>query len=129
MKKITSLAQLKEHVIVLEAQQALDLQLLQEQCKTTAAFLKPANLLKNTFKDLTALPGFKGNLMDTSIGLAAGYLSKKLLVGATHHPVKRLLGALLQLGVTSFVSKHPDGIKSAAAGLIHRFSPKKDSTA
>jgi hypothetical protein len=129
MKKISAIEELRESIFLLESQQANDLQLLQEQFKTTAENLRPANLLKNTFKDLTALPDLKGNLLDTSIGLAAGYLSKKVIVGATHNPIKKLLGAVLQLGVTSFVSKHPEGIKSVAQNLINTISPKNDTPA
>ena len=63
------------------------------------------------------------------MSLTAGYLSKKVTVGATHNPLKQLLGTLLQVGVTSLVSKNSEGIKSIAGTLINYFSRKNEKFA
>lgn len=125
MEKITSLVGLKESIILLEIQQAYEGQLLKEQFKTTYQNLRPVNLIKNTVKELVATPEFKGNLVDTALSIAAGYLSKKVMVCSTINPIKQLLGAVLQIGVTGIVAKNADGIKSTAMNLIHHFINKK----
>lgn len=125
MKDITSLVELKESIILLEIQQAYEAQLLKEQFKTTYQNLRPANLIKNTFKELVSAPDFKGNLVDTALSIAAGYLSKKVMVGSTINPIKQLLGTVLQIGVTGIVAKNTDGIKSTAMNLIQHFINKK----
>ena len=127
MKKISSVADLKESIHLLEIQRAEEEFLLKEQFKITNEALKPANLIKHTLSQLAGSPGIKGNLLNATIGLAAGYVSKKVVLGATHNPVTKLLGAVLQMGVGSFVSKHPGGIKSVAMNLIKTFSRKKDT--
>lgn len=125
MKKITSLAELKESIILLEIQRDYEGQLVKEQFKTTYQNFRPANLIKNTFKDLVSAPDFKGNLVDIALSVAAGYVSKKVMVGSTINPIKQLLGTILQMGVTGMVSKNTEGIKSTAINILQHFINKK----
>lgn len=129
MQKITTAADLKSAIQQLEKKQAVEWTLLHDQLLITYESLKPVNLIKGTLRELTTAPDFKGNILDTALSLAAGYLSKKVVVGATHNPLKYLFGALLQMGVTSIVSKNTDGIKSAARHVINNIFRKKDAPA
>lgn len=126
MNKITSVAELKASIQVLEIRQAEEGKLLKEQFKITYESLKPANLIKNTLRDLTSDPSLKGDLMNTTLGLAAGYLTKKIAVGATNNPLKQIFGTLLQMGISSIVSKNADGIKSGTMQLINNIFRKKE---
>ena len=128
MKKITSTEELRESILLLEAKQAYEGALLKEQFKITYESLKPANLIKNALNELTQAPDLKADLMGTTMSLAAGYLSKKMAIGSTSNPFKQVLGTLLQMGVTSIVSKNADGIKSAAMNLMNNFFNKKEET-
>src|ERR1035437_8473301 len=129
MKKITSIVELRESILLLEIKQANEGRLLKEQFKTTYESLRPVNLIKNKFNELTTSPDFKGKLLNATLSLAAGYLSRKVVVGATHNPLKQLLGTLLQMGVTGLVSKNADGIKSTAMHLINAVLSKKNTPA
>jgi hypothetical protein len=124
MKKITNVAELKEQILWLEIKQANEARLLKEQFKTTLEDLRPVNLIKKTFKDLVAAPELKEDLLATTLSMAAGFLTKKIVVGATHNPIKMVLGALLQMGVTAVAAKNSDGIKSTIMDLINKFSKK-----
>jgi hypothetical protein len=126
MPKITTAAELKEAIRLLEIEQKVEGALLKEQFKITYESLRPANLIGTTIKELTTLPDLKGNLLTTALSLGAGYLSKKAAVGNTPNPLKQLLGTFLQMGVTSLVSKNSDTIKSIGNELLSRLlSPKK----
>ena len=128
MQKITTAADLKNTIQQLEYKQSNEWPLLKEQFLDTYESLKPANLIKSTFKELTTAPDFKGSLLDTTLSLAAGYLSKKAVVGSTHNPLKQLFGALLQMAVTGIVSKNADEIKSTIMYLINNiFSVRSPS--
>jgi len=129
MEKIAAIEKLKASILLLELQQAREEVLLKEQFKITFESLQPANLIKNTFRDLTEAPDFKGNLLNTGLSMAAGYLSKKIVVGETHNPIKQILGSLLQVGITSLVSKNSVGITSAIVQAISSFSNKKETAA
>ncbi len=126
MNKITNTTQLNQAIVLLEAQQTLDGFLLKEQFKMTYESLRPINLVKSTLKELASAPDFKNDLLNTTLSLAVGYLSKKLAIGTTHNPIKQLLGTFLQMGVTSIVSKNSDGIKSTVENWIKLLFAKKD---
>ncbi len=125
MDKITSLTELNQAILLLEAKQTLEGCMLKEQFKITYESLRPINLIKSTFNDITTAPDFKEGLLNTSLSLVAGYLSKKLAIGSTNNPFKQVLGTILQMGVTSIVSKNSDEIKSGAQKIISMIFTKR----
>lgn len=124
MSHKNSITELKESIDLLEKQKANELRSLKEEFHGIITSLNPANLVKNTFHELVQAPDFKHDLKDAAMGLASGYLSKKLLVGGSINPVKHVVGTLLQMAITSLVSKNADGIKSVATKLINKFRKK-----
>ena len=129
MTKITSVNELRASILLLEIKQANEGELLKAQLKTTYESLRPVNLIKNTLHELVREPDFKGDLMSTTLSLAAGYVSKKVVIGDSTNPLKQFFGTLLQMGVTSIVSKNTDEIKSAVMTLVNKLFSKKDTPA
>jgi hypothetical protein len=127
MEKITSIIELREYIYLLEIKQANEKQLLKEQFKITYENMQPVNLIKRTLSELTTAPDFKGNILNAIAGIGMGYLSKKVVVGGTLNPLKQLLGALLQVGITSIVAKNGEGIKATITNLLSKFSSKKNT--
>ncbi|MCX6181686.1 MAG: hypothetical protein NT150_07155 [Bacteroidetes bacterium] len=127
MEKITSAAELQNAIQQLEIKRANEYVLLTEQFHTTYESLKPLNIIKNTFNEVTSSPNFKDDLLGVTVGMATGYLSKAILIGATHNPIKKLLGTILQMGVSTAVAKNPDTIKSVIGSITDLFSKKKES--
>jgi len=127
MDNLDSIDKLKQAIALAEKQQAIDKDLLQEQFKITYANLSPANLIINTFNELTHSEEFKEDILDTAIGLATGYLSKKVIIGNTNNPIKNLFGVVLQMAVTNLVTNHSETIKSTIMLLINKISNKKDT--
>jgi hypothetical protein len=112
MKKTNQTDLLNQTIIYLENKQALELYALKEQFELTYESLKPLNILKNAFTEMTTSPNIKGNIINNVVGMATGYLTKKVLVGSTHNPIKRILGTLLQFVITNVATKHSDTLKS-----------------
>jgi len=108
MKETNEITALRNNISLLQAKQAEKLQSLKTQLHLTFESLKPVNLIKNTFNDVTSSPEVKNSLVNNAIGLATGYISKKLLIGGTHNPIKKILGALVEFSVASFVAKRAD---------------------
>ncbi len=125
MKKITTTIELRDEIALLKLYQKENGIALREEFMLVYESIKPVNLIKNTVQELTSAPDFKGNLLNTTIGLGAGFLSKKIIVGATHNPLKQLLGTLLQVAITSVVSKNGDAIKSVIMKLMPKTSKEK----
>ncbi len=125
MGKITTIFELNEAIRILEIKQKLEAELLKEEFKLTVEKLKPVNLIKTALHDLTTSPSFKVNVLDTTISMVAGFLTKKVMVGNTHNPIKQILGTVLQMGITSIVSKNTTEIKSTVMSLVKNFISKK----
>lgn len=126
MQKINTSAELKVAIEYLELKKTIDMLELKEQLLLTYDSIKPANLIKSTFTELVKDPDFKGDLLNASVSIASGFISKKLVVGSTHNPIKQLFGTLIQMGVTSLVAKNADGIKSTAKSFFSGLFGKKE---
>lgn len=111
MKKISPTVQLSEAIKVLEADHAIKGQILKDQFLVTYESLKPINLIKSTLKEIATSPIIGENVLGSIMGLASGYLSKKIVVGGSANPFRKLFGSLLQMGVASTVAKHPEIIR------------------
>ncbi len=111
MKKPNATATLKEAIALLKLKQAEDLLQLKDQYYYTYESLKPVNLIKNAFGQIATTSEFKGNILSNVIGITTGYLTKKVLLGSTHNPIKRILGTLLQFVITNVVTKHSEKVK------------------
>lgn len=126
MENITSIAELKKAIQLLEMEQAITRQLLIDQFLLTYESLKPVNILKNTLKDISSSPYLIENIIGTALGLGTGYLSKKIIVGASGNIIRKIFGSVLQFGVTNLVAKHPDAIKSIGQFMYQHVIHRKD---
>ncbi len=109
---------LTETISLLEKKQKLEFQLLKEQMHDVYESIKPANIIKNTFHQITSSPNIKNDIVGSIIGLASGYVSKKLFVAGSHNPITNILGTLLQMGVTNVASKKSEVIKSFGEDIL-----------
>ena len=112
MQKINTEADLRNAILQLETRQIQDVKILKEQFHLTYDSIKPINLIKNTFKQVGESQELKENVINTSVGLATGYVSKILFEILSGSPVKKLLGSVLMFGITNLVAKNPEAIKS-----------------
>src|ERR1700739_687323 len=108
MKKITTTHDLKEAILELEIRKANESMALKKELINIKEKLKPANFVKNAFKEVTESSAVRENILTGAVGLAAGYVAKKILFGTTSNPLKKMAGTILQMGVAGSAS----GIKS-----------------
>lgn len=101
---------------------------LKAQFQVTYESLKPLNIIKTTLQQAMASPDIGSNLINTGIGLAAGFAAKKLVTGGTANPITRMLGAVLEAVVARKTEANADSIRSAGGHflkqLIGRFLTK-----
>ncbi|MFA6924798.1 MAG: hypothetical protein WC223_11170 [Bacteroidales bacterium] len=126
MQNITTTTELKNAIQLLEVEQAANEKLLKEQFHLTYESLKPVNILKSTLKDIASSPYLVDNILGTSIGLTSGYIAKKIVVGTSKNIFKKLIGSVLQFGVTNVVVQHPDTIKSFGHFIFQNIFRKKE---
>ncbi len=102
----------------LEARQKEEAKLLKIEFQDALESVRPINLIKSTFEQVKESTELKGNLLNTAIGLGAGFISKKAFVGFSHNPLKRMVGTAVMFGVTNLVAKNPLIVRMAALGLM-----------
>lgn len=111
MQDITSVAGLKNAIQFKEVEQVVKGQQLKEQLYFTVESLKPVNLIKGKIKDLATSPKIYENVLGVAVGLATGYLSKKMVIGFSGGIIRKIIGGVLQLGVTGLVAQNPGPVK------------------
>ena len=126
MRNISSSAELKDAIRLLETQKVNELELIKAEVHSVLDKLKPENLIKNSIQHGLQSGNIKENLIDSILSLAIGYISKKILLnGGDNNPLKNMLGNLIQVGITGLASKNSDEIKSAGLGLLKSLFSKK----
>lgn len=125
MARKDSSASLKETIRMLEIQQAEEGKILKEQLFETYESLKPANLLKSAFNEITSSLEVKHNLFNNLISTFTGYLTKKVVVGSSPNLFKKIAGILLQYGVSSLVSRYSETIRALGLEMIHHLQENK----
>ncbi|WP_432670936.1 hypothetical protein [Flavobacterium sp. SM2513] len=116
MYTINSDKTLAEAIRNLEAQSALELEILKKHTEYTLHELNPVNIVKEKFQEgisnlgeTVSSTGFKNGLLKTGIGLASGFLTRKLMLGPKAGIFKKLFATAVQAAVSGFViNKLPD---------------------
>ena len=119
MQNINSETALRDAILQLESTQALEGKILKEQFNLAYESVKPINLIKSTFKEVATSDDIQDELINASVGLAAGYASKILFQGASHSALRRLFGTVLMFGITNAVAKNPEAVKSIGKGVYN----------
>ncbi|MFZ4547650.1 MAG: hypothetical protein ACOYN4_09450 [Bacteroidales bacterium] len=125
MQNLSPTTRLKNSIQELKNQQSVDEQLLKMQLNIVFESLKPVNLLKKALRDVATSPDLINNILGSSVGLASGFLSKKVFVGFSGNVLRKLFGSMLQFGVTNLIAKNPDSIRLVVQYLVERFVNKK----
>jgi hypothetical protein len=129
MQEINSETDLNVAIFQLEIKQAEEAKLLKEQFFQTYESIKPANLFRNTMNDVASSPYLIDNIIGTAIGLGTGYLSRKIIIGASGNIFKRLFGSVIQFGITNIVAQHPNTVKSIGEFIFNHVIHKKEMNA
>lgn len=112
MHPINSDKTLAEAIKNMEAQRALELEILKKYTDYTLQELNPVNIVKEKIQEGMSNLGetvksasFRNGLLRTGIGLATGFLTKKLIIGSSAGIFKRLAATAVQAVVSGIVIK------------------------
>lgn len=127
MSNINTIIELEERIQMLDKKQAQEILGIKVEFTQFVENIKPINILKKAFKNIIESPNLKSNILDTTMSVVAGYLSKKVVTGSSENPFRKLIGTIIQTGVTLAVSKNSEGIKSKVTQLLHNILKKRNT--
>ncbi len=108
----------------LEKKQEVELLELKQSLREKYESLKPINIIKKTFSQLTSSSDVKSSIVSEIAGIATGALTSKLLFGKTRNPLKMIGGLLFQYLIATYVSKQDISIDKVKEKLSNFFSGK-----
>jgi hypothetical protein len=130
MKKQSPNDSLGYTIALLEIKRDQEFKALSDQFHVTYESLKPVNMLKSAFKEVTGSADLKHDISSAAIGVSSGYLLKKIFFRPTLNPLKMLAGIVLQTVATNIAAKHSDQIKSSGFKILNAvagaFTKKKN---
>lgn len=119
MQEINSATGLRNAILQLENRKTDEGKMLKEQFHLAYNSIKPINLIKSTIKEAASSPNLKSNILNTSVGLATGYISKTLFVGMSNNPLKKFIGGILMFAFTNLVTKNSDSVKAFGQNVLN----------
>jgi len=102
---VSSRKDLETRILELEKIQARQVLELKRSAVDIVESLTPANIIKSALKNVAQSPDIRTSVINTAIGIGAGFLGNKLIVGKSSNIFKRIIGSTLQFGITNFIRK------------------------
>lgn len=127
MQKDTPYSELQTAIHALSIVQAESGKQLKMQLLLTYESLQPVSIFKSIINEATASPNFIESISGSLMGLLGGYLSRKISVGTSHNPFRRLFGSVLQFGITNIIALYPNAIMILGKCLLRSIFRKKET--
>jgi len=109
---------LKERIQQLEYQQTEALSEIKLEFSNIYESVKPMNIIKNTLESSLNMPEIKDKLIDSLLGLATGFVTKKILVKNGDTAMGKVLGTVVQFAVAALVAKNSDKLKEVSRNIL-----------
>lgn len=79
---------------------------------------KPVNIIKRSLESSMEIPEIKEKLIHSLLGLATGFITKKILVKKSDSNMGKVLGTILQFVIAAIVAKNTDKIKEVSKSML-----------
>lgn len=120
MNKDNPTESLNASIAMLEQKKDEEFQTLKTQLRATGESLKPANLIKGALRDISGSGQLKSVLIKAAIGIAVGFVAKKIVTKTQHHNKKnKIIGNALQYGVAFLASNQNSLLKTAGIAVAN----------
>ena len=126
MQNISTVAELRNAIRLLEDEQASKGRLLKERLSVVYVSLMPINILKNTLKKIFGKTDMIDNLSGSVFDILGALLLKKVINGKSGNSFRNLIGSFLQMGISKIVSQNSEVIRSLIQSVFQYFVHKKN---
>jgi hypothetical protein len=121
MQQIKNSEELKRAILELEKKRKIQETVIKEQFQLTKEAAKPANLIRNTFSKLAAVPEVRRTVVNTLMGIAIGYFSKKAQQVLSEKSMNDLMRNLVDTTADHLTQTHPDSLLSKGVNLTRTY--------
>jgi hypothetical protein len=126
-KKIRSARDLRDHILVLEESRIQQEYTIEDHWEAVKENYRPRNLVRRGLGNLIAEGKSKPNLFISALGLGLGFLFRRFIVGKSPNIARKLAGAAIQVGLSSFLAKNSS--KEGTVNFFKRIFTKKKKPA
>lgn len=102
-KQLTPTVRLQSRIKELEELQQNQVDELKNSAGLLMHSLSPVQLLKSTFNKVSSTPHLKRTVLNTAMGIGAGFVGRKLYTGRSHSIISKIAGPAIQFFITNFV--------------------------
>lgn len=115
---ISNSNELQLRISVLQMQAHEERLALKEEVIELINTIHPIKLLTQGFKEIIHSKEVKDGLFSLSIGMSAGYIAKKIVIGKSEGTLQHIAGNMVGMLVSKNVALHSDQIKSAGLFVL-----------
>ena len=119
MNKDNPTESLNASIAMLEQKKTEEFESLKEQLRSTGESLKPGNLIKGALRDLSGSPQLKSILIKAAVGLAIGFVAKKIVTRTQRTKKNKIVGNALQYGLAFLASNQNSLLKTAGIAVAN----------
>jgi len=110
-------------ILMLEKRRELYYEQFKANLETSYNSLKPLNLVKSGFREIVGSPEVKQGLLSNLVGLAGGFITKKMIIGPATGMIRNSIGTILQIILTNLVSRKTASIVADESEEITHSNP------
>jgi uncharacterized membrane protein YeaQ/YmgE (transglycosylase-associated protein family) len=125
MHKISTVAELKASIRELEMKTKYQEQVVKQDARSTVKSIHPLNLLRIFIKRAANTPDIRSSAINTFVGLLAGSISRKIVIGKSRNIFKRTLGSAIRAFVTRWIFKKLPVVTETATRLVAKYKQKQ----
>jgi hypothetical protein len=119
---------LQERISALQLQAMKERLDLKDEVQKILANIHPVKLITHGLKEIITSPEVKEGLFSLTMGMSAGYIAKKIVVGKSESMIQTVAGNVVGMVVSKNVALYSDQIRSAGVLLLKGiFSSRKTS--
>lgn len=99
-------------------------ELLTSQLNDVYSSFTPLGIIRDVVQEVVTSQEFRGNIITAAMGISAGYLTKKLLVGGSSSILKKIAGNLIQFGIADLIVNPARALETILLPLIGLLRPE-----
>ncbi|MEA4840866.1 MAG: hypothetical protein VB110_07685 [Bacteroidales bacterium] len=118
MQHITSTIDLREAIQQLEIEIEFKGLQVKKDFKFACKSLNPFNMINDTLEKAASPLLLLDKMVDTILGVATIYLTKKMIIGKSGNKFRLLAGSVMQFIFLNIITQRMDGLKSFGSHLV-----------